>query len=77
MTMVLTCSHVVVWDMAVTRLIKNLCRRLIKQGRKVNSNRITTREVITGRRHVGSLPKIVRELVLRGLKKLSDRYGED
>jgi hypothetical protein len=58
----------VVWDMAVTRVIKNLCRRLIKQGRKVNSDKIT-RGVIMGRSHAKRLPKIVRELVLHCLKK--------
>jgi hypothetical protein len=67
--MILTYLLVVVWDMAVTRLIKNLCRRLIKQGRKVNSNKITKRGVITGRSYGGKLPKIVRELALCCLKK--------
>jgi hypothetical protein len=39
-------------------LIKNHCRRLIKQGRKVNSNKIIMRGVIMGRSNVGRLPKI-------------------
>jgi hypothetical protein len=47
----------VVWDMVVTRSVKNLCRRLIKQGRKVNSNKITKRRVMMGRSYGGEVTK--------------------
>jgi hypothetical protein len=60
---------VVVWDMVVTRSVKNLCRRLIKQGRKVNSNKVIIRGVIMIRIHAGKLPKTVRKLVFCCLKQ--------
>jgi hypothetical protein len=40
-----------------------------KARKKVNSHKVVMRGVITGRSHVGRLPKIVRELALHCLKK--------
>jgi hypothetical protein len=66
-SLVLTCSCVVVWDMR--SFDQKSLQKANKAGRKVNSNKITTRGVITGKSHVGRLPKIVRELTLCWLKK--------
>jgi hypothetical protein len=59
--------------MVVTRLIKNLYRRPVKQGRKVNSNKITTRGVITGRSHAGRDSKGTGTALSQ---KMSDGYGK-